>query len=491
MPWVAIEDTDDAVPDYRQAFQGGNALTDYANSGAFQLDKLQRGGQNLYAKATGNEGRQAELAAEQQQRDAYLAPIAERSPIASFAGRAAPGLATAAVPGGLLAQVGMGAGLGGLEFDENQGANAAFGGALSGAGYGLGGLLSKAGNVVRATAKRQPAGGASGVNADMVKKADKLGMKLLPGDIADSRQLRQIDVGIKRNPATSSLIEEGVEQNQRILNKTAIEAMGETGDEVSENMLAKAARRIGDQYDGLLSDVDEIALDTDTLQLALDEMAQDSLPYIERYIKRFPSLQRGFISGKEAGRLRNLIQKDSKLVSKNFKADPDDLNRFQNLILEAAEDASGSNKDVLKTAGQQWRIMKTLERGNTVTRGNVNPKSLRSGLAQRDTRFKRGLLEDQKIPEDLERLYDAAKVSNHFTDIVGDSGTPTALQAADFLDPKTFLQRQLLRRGAKRYLESGSVPASIGILEGLQQPASPIPGQLGAGLLRGTFGANQ
>lgn len=443
------------------------------------ITDMGRGLESLYQKGAGlmtdTSEQQAALRAEQSQADQQMQPLQESNPYQVMAGQALPGLATMPLSGGLLPQVAIGAGMGGIRGANNQGGQAITEGVLSGMGYGAGKGLSSILQMAKGGGKR--VGGEAG---RLLDRADELGFYTMPGQRTGSRPMQQLDVTIKRSPHTSSLVEEGLQNNQKTLNRLALEAIGETGDEIGVNTLGDAFKRIGGVYDDVAAGVDEMAVP------GLDDFSQmmspDSIPRFKNYTDRFPGLLEGRLTGDEFSRLRQIVAKDLRGLRNNPTAgNMEDLALFDDLLMQGLEEAAPGSKDILRTAGQQYRIAKALEGGQAVTKTNVNPRSFASQLNKFDKRLKRGGETDE-----LSNLYDGVRLSNQFSDIVGDSGTPTGMWAQTMMNQETvagMAKAYGSRKLAERYLETGGgrVPmALMGAFKG-----SPGAAQAGAAVGRG------
>ena len=68
----------------------------------------------------------------------------------------------------------------------------------------------------------------------------------------------------------------------------------------------------------------------------------------------------------------------------NNPAVADDLIDFKSHMHKALTKASPEQAEALRVAGKQWKNLKALEAGNSVTKGNVNPRTLSSKLNRID-----------------------------------------------------------------------------------------------------------
>ena len=434
-----------------------------------------RGIQNLYGKAVGDEGLQADLAVEDAEANRLMAPVREEYPVSTTIGPMLPGLATMPLGGGLLTQAGIGAGIGAADYGESQGSQGMLGGLLSGAGYGIGKGAQNIYNVVR-----HPGQGLTGEAARLAGRMDDLDMTLLPGHQTGSLPMQQLDASIKSTPMTSGLVEEGMNANTRTINRLAAESIGEAGEEITPDMLGNAATRIGRVYKTIADDVDEVVFEGKTLQEFYDVASEDTTKLIDRYIARFPGLGSGKMQPDEWMKLRQVMAKDSRGAWKNNPSIAEDLDELEDIMLDALEASSPNDvRGALRQAGNQWRNLKVLERGSTVTKGNVNPRSAHTGLKSAD---KRGYMRGGNKSD----YYDAVRAANQFSDVVGDSGTATRswLQRLTENPLQTLALSHVVRGASRGYLNSSGPTQTFyaGLLGTF--PAGSGAGQVGAATAR-------
>ena len=455
------------TPEYKPDMSAGDAFLVGAGE---SLTGLGRGVKNIYATITGNEEMQGDISSQDKESARLMAPIRSAYPAATLAGNMAPGLATMPLSGGLLAQAVIGSVLGAADYNENQGLQGLIGGALSGVGYGIGkGISRMAGS---AKAVKAPILGERG---RLASRADDIGYTILPGQRHDSMPLKQLEASIKSSPFSSSLVEEGIDKNQKILNRLATKSIGDAGDEIAPHTLGDAAKRIGKVYDDVARSTERVVFDEDTLIRFYDDVAYDNIDQVNHYIKRFPGLDDGQMSGKDAADLRQVLQKAIRGATMTKPSAVDDLVDLQKIIMRSIEDANPGSKDMLRQAGTQWRNLKALERGKSVTKGNVNPRSLDTALRKAD---KGGYLRGR----DTSDYYDAVRMSQMFGDVVGDSGTATRQHIAALMqDPTIAMTGVAMRPVIRKYLQSGG-GAAAGLLGAF--PGTTRAGSTGAGAFR-------
>jgi len=156
---------DQWVPTNREELAGKMALEGMTNAGALavgvgrELTAMGRGVRNLYAKVTGDQATQDQIAEQEQQEERHFSGAYEGSHGVTAAalqlGRALPYLSTAPLGvgatgvRGLASSMAVGGALGGAKYSGDQGADAITGALLAGAGYGLGSLAGRTVNLIR------------------------------------------------------------------------------------------------------------------------------------------------------------------------------------------------------------------------------------------------------------------------------------------------------------------------------------------------------
>jgi hypothetical protein len=439
------------------------------------LNEWTEGAKQLYYKAAGNEQALENQRLEQAKIAQAYGQMQEDYPVSTTVGEIAPYLPAAAIPGGLAVQAGVGAGMEGLRYGEDQATQAAIGGALSGVGYGAGRMASRVYQSIRSTGssvKSQLAPEAE----RLAQRAEELGMKLLPGQKTGSLPLQQLEATAKSTPFTSGLFEPYMQANQATINRLAAESIGESGEEITGDMLANAADRIGKIYDDFGRNIAEVPVDEGQLLAFMDGASVDAERYLNNYFKRFPALDDGLITGEQAGRLRQIVQKDIRNAWRNNPGVAEDLQDFQVIITDSIENSSPGAKEALRGAGSQWRNLKALESGKVVTKGNVNARSLDTQLRKLD---KGGYLRGRSKSD----YYDAIRAASQFGDVVGDSGTATRSWMGMLAqDPQAALVGGLtLRPATEAYMRTGGHPAISGLLGSIPGPGA---GQYGAAIPR-------
>jgi hypothetical protein len=279
------------------------------------------------------------------------------------------------------------------------------------------------------------------------------GMRLTPGKASGSTTLQKFEAAAESNPLTSAGFDSIKEGNQKALNRAAAKAIGENADELSTPILARAEQRIGAVFNSV-ADTTPVPLDPQQVGARLTRALQDSEGLIggNASLSANPLFQRfdEFVNsagGATREQLRALSSKLGKAARNNMTGDRE-LGQALFGLQEIAEDAiegslSAAQRAAYSEARGQYRNLMTLTAKTNVTNpssGNVSGRSLATTLMQKD---RGGFTMGGKSND----LYDAARFTQAFPDIVGNSGTATrSMGPADYLTglPGNVLMRLYL-----------------------------------------------
>ena len=336
--------------------------------------------------------------------DQAYAALQQQHPLATGIGESAPymvgGLGAGAMlrGGGLLANLGaqaataggIGAAQPGTASERLQrGAiDAAIGAAGEGLGRGFGRMLAPR------------FGQQTGRAAEIIRTAEDQGYKVVPRTRArGSGRFAQTTEGwLESTPGGAVALGNLAEHNQRILNRAAAKAVGETGDALDETALAAADKRIGDQLDKLMSPDLKIPV-TKELNTRLASIYDESVqPYIASTPDAKGALKRAeelIVKHEDAGIPADVLQKQisrlGKVAKRNMAENPDlghALYDIQDVLLDAAKNAmSPEDAKAFTVARRQYRDLMTLQSGVHIldtTTGDVSASNLATALRRRD-----------------------------------------------------------------------------------------------------------
>lgn len=328
--------------------------------------------------------------------------------------------------------------------------NVALGGAGGAAGQAI---ANKIGQVARNSTSQLTQGQQSAAQAGKA-----LGMRLTPGKAAGSAAMQKFEAALEANPLTSGGFSALKEGNQKVLNRAAAKSIGETADEVSTPILAKAEQRLGAVFDSV-KDKTPVPLDPVQVGGRLRQIAADA----DGMLNNNASLDSNglwkqldnFVNntgGATREQLRNLSSNLGKKAKQEMTSPMGDRALGESLFAaqEVVEDAiqgtlSASQRAAYNEARGQYRnLMQLVSRTGIVnpSSGNANGRTLANSLMSKDrSGFTMG--------GNTSDLYNAARFTQGFPDIVGDSGTATrSMGPADYLTgiPGNLLTRLYLSR---------------------------------------------
>jgi len=446
----------------------GKQLTDYGRNIA-----------DLYYSATGDDQASQEMRSNQAIEQQYYDNLKAARPGQTMVGEMLPALSTIPLSGGLLTQAGIGSSLGMI---DNQNAVE---GALSGASWAVGGnmvgrMAPRVFNMISGTASRNRALQKSIQSGQqrLIDRADELGYTLTPGMRTQNKAFKQIEQSARQSPFTSGLTEAGEEMNQKLLNKAALESIGEVGEEIRGDAFARAADRIGKVYDDVAKGVDSVPVDSRTLAETMENMSTEGEMFFRNYFKKYPGLELGKLTGKEFNKISTKLNKDIRGAFANNPNIAEDLIEAQLLLNKSLQKAAPDAADALRVAGTQWKNLKALEKGKAVTNGNVNPQTLGNNLTRID---KGGFFRDRNTSD----YYDLVRMAREF------GGMPRVVEGSSTgvnqwlpmlaTEPSAALSGIALRYPYSKYLQSGGDSRWASLLGAvpMSQPASVVGSRAG------------
>ena len=402
------------------------------------FDKMGRGAKALYARATGNDERLEELKAENQANDDALESLRNAKGGWMTAGGILPYLATAPLsPGTSAKQIMSTAAVNAipalLEYRED--------GADQFKNAGIDALLTALipGGVQTVKAFR----GVDGLAA----KADELGYRLTPGEIFDSKTLRQLEASLESSPLMGGPLRAIKESRQGVVNKVAANAVGE--ESLKRAGVDAAHTRLGQMFDDVLANKQSISI---------DDLLIDALGDIEAVTRRdvmgggntsktidniIDLVADGTISGEQLQTMRTSLGAAASKAAR----DDSSTQAYTEALTEmvgAIDDLIGRNlspEEMAKwaTSRKQYRALKQLENANAINEvGDVSGRKLGNYLQRTD---KPGYLRGN-TEAGASDLYEVARLSRAFAPLA-DSGTATRLSIENALKTPLTLPLQL------------------------------------------------
>lgn len=395
--------------------------------------------------------------------------------IGDFAGQAAVAVPAAFIPGAntMLGSAALGAGMGALQptaDGEWRGINMAMGAAGGVAGKYIGdkavrllngsrnvnlsganasaqatpGTASASSNVSGSATATGSGGGynfgtvgddlAAGLNVPtqaIMERGRGMGMQLTPGQASGSRALQQLEAKLESQPMTSGRFNQIKSNNQTVLNRVAANSIGETSDTLDSHVLEQARDRISGIYK-MVADKTPRNIESDPFINRLAGIENEFEGLLPGSVLNNPLVGRLFRyaeKGQATGeQLQDLASKLGKVANNQMTSAAGDrqlgMALFQ--VKDMADDllASGLNGETAKAfnaaRGQYRNLMLLTQRNGVInpSSGNLNGNALAGLLQQKDIN---GFL----FGKNESPLYQAARFSQAFRPIVGDSGTAT------------------------------------------------------------------
>lgn len=313
------------------------------------------------------------------------------------------------------------------------------------------------------TAGPDPSAGLNITRQEAMKRGQAMGMRLTPGQASGSRVLQQLEAKLESQPMTSGTFNTIRSNNQTVLNRAAADAIGETSDVVDSSVLAQAQDRLSGIYK-LVADDTRRGIDPDSFINKLANVENEFEGLLPGSVLDNPLVKRlwGYAErGNATGRqLQDLASKLGKAANNQMTSANGD--RQLGMALFQVKDQAdeilstslkGETKKAFDTARKQYRNMMLLtQRGGVVnpSSGDVSGASLANLLQQKD---KAGFL----YGKNQTPLYNAARFSQAFKPIVGDSGTATR---STLPSPTDFVLSLPFNIATRAYTSSPVVNAS-------------------------------
>jgi hypothetical protein len=338
----------------------------------------------------------------------------------------------------------------------------AIGGALGGAGGALGAGVSRLLKPVQSTL---PEGAAPAVAA-----AENLGVRLTPGEATGSKTLKQFEDVLSRTPGASGAADALRQSNQAAINRAAASSIGESGDAITEGMLAGARARLGNAFINLSADTkvplgDDFVAALTKIDTSNRGLGAFALPEVDQLVSKGLDLAaKGELDGKAYQALRSRL---GDRASDAFRSGNSEVGQALKSLRESLDDAAASNMPAAKReawaeARKQWGNLKALEKGNVVKAGDVNPTLVGGALRQFNPKtYKEGGMDGPlmdiarygeafKPPAAGSQTYERGLASQM---LFGNplTGVPSALSAAT-------VQGLLSSRPGAWYLKNGLLP---------------------------------
>ena len=314
-----------------------------------------------------------------------------------------------------------------------------------------------------------------------------LGMRLTPGQASGSKPLQQIETWAQSHPWTSGPFQKISSGNQTALNRTAAQSIGENADTVDSTVLGRAAERLGDTFENARSPNHTIMFDPTGTKGTLDSIDQEFQGLLPNgmdlrghpLVRQLSDLaDRGHTTAEQLGQLSSKLGKAAYKQMTTPGGDRDlgqALYKVKDHADDVLESSLGSEErgEYSNARGQYRNLMHLVSRTNTVnpSTGNVSGVALANRLQQVD---RPGFL----FGRNTSPLYQAARFSQAFKPLVGDSGTATRL--ANPFDPWELLPGAAANLGSRFYLSGLGQATARGAVRGAAASRKAVPASVRA-----------
>lgn len=293
-----------------------------------------------------------------------------------------------------------------------------------------------------------------------------LGMRLTPGQASGSKALQQLEAKLESQPLTSGPFNSLKSTNQKVLNRVSAGAIGEKSDVVDSATLERANERLGDIFENVRNPSRILAVDPKSTSGILDKVDSDfqgllpndmsirANPLVAQLEKQTAT---GGINGQQLGQLSSKL---GRAAAKQMTSPSGDRDLGQALyqVKDHVDDLmqstlTGEEANAYAQARQQYRNLMLLTGRTGIvnpSNGNISGVALANRLQQAD---KQGFL----FGKNQSDWYNAARFSQAFKPIVGDSGTATRSMLTSPTDFALSLPFNVLTRA---YLRTPAATAS-------------------------------
>jgi hypothetical protein len=311
---------------------------------------------------------------------------------------------------------------------------------------------------------------------EAMRQGRSIGMRMTPGQATGSRALQQLEAKLESQPMTSGPFNALKAHNASTVNRASAQSIGERANVVDSTTLDRAFSRLGDVFDDAKDDVPR-AIDARQFMerySTLQDEARGLFTGFEQHplVTDFVKLaEKGQATGKQ---IHSLASKLGKAAYKQMTTQSGDRDLGQTLyqLKDYADELlqqgmSPQRATRFANARTQYRNLMMLTGRTGIVNpssGDVSGRTLANTLQRSD---KRGFLRGQNETP----MYRAARFSQAFPPIVGDSGTATRMPLQGVFDLATRIPANIATRA---YLSSPSVRAISAADAGARATASTV-----------------
>lgn len=319
--------------------------------------------------------------------------------------------------------------------------------------------------------------GLNNASREIMERGRALGMRVTPGQATGSKALQQLESKLESQPMTSGPFNAIKDSNLNVLNREAAKAIGEKlgkGESLSAEVLDRAQRRIGEVFKDAADDAPR-TIEPQQFLSTFTGIQDDVRGLVKGFgdhdlVQDLTKLAtKGEATGKQ---LQSLTSKLGKSAYKEMSTPTGDrdlglaLYRLKDYVDDLLQQGMDSTRQgAFQQARQQYRnLMMLTSRVGVVnpTTGNVSGRTLANVLQQKD---KGGFM----FGRNQSGMYDAARFSQAFAPIVGDSGTATR---SALPGPTDFVLSLPFNLATRAYTSSPAVNMAVGAQAGANAAAN-------------------
>jgi hypothetical protein len=318
----------------------------------------------------------------------------------------------------------------------------------------------------------------------LLERGRELGMQFTPGTATGSKALQQFEAKLSSQPMTSGPFFAKDAANKTALAREVAASFGESANTVDDVVLNRAVTRLGNVFESAKDDIAR-PIDPQKFLGVYSEIQEDlrgiSTGFADNVLVNdlVKLAKTGTATGKQ---LQPLTSKLGKAAYKEMSQQSGDrelgqaLYKVKDYVDDLLQSGMAEEKaQVFSQARGQYRnLMNVLSRTNIVnpSNGQVNGRALAQMLQQKD---RAGFT----LGRNRSGMYDAARISQAFPPIVGDSGTATRSMVTNPLEMMLGLPFNLASRA---YASAPSVALATNV-SSAANAAAPMSGELARALL--------
>lgn len=279
----------------------------------------------------------------------------------------------------------------------------------------------------------KPASALTGAQQQALDQGTQLGMRATPGQQVGSKALQQLEAKLESQPWTSGPFNAIASANSRVLGTQAAKAIGEDSPIVDSTVLGRASDRLANLFQSVRSASRSVqqapevtdstikGIDSDFSGLLPGNMSIASHPLVAQ-LKDLADT--GSINGEQLGQLSSKLGKSAYKQMSSASGDRDlgqALYRVKDYVDDLVQSTLSGDEASAYSAGRtQYRNLMTLLKPGVVnpSTGEVSGRALANALGRTD---RSGFT----LGRNTSPLYAAARFSQAFKPVVGDSGTAT------------------------------------------------------------------